>query len=104
LFRVSTKIGLSDIVVKDIKGMLLLRPRLLKSLKACNRNYLKIKKTHLNITATFTMHTLIIRTKGVKSYIVSLIVCLQDLFIGLLVLRGYISKSIQVALIPVTGQ
>ena len=34
LFQISAKKGLGDIVVKDIKGMLLFRLRLLKSLKA----------------------------------------------------------------------
>jgi hypothetical protein len=46
-FKVSAKIGPGNIVVKDIKGTPLLRPRLLKSLKACNRNYLKIEKLTL---------------------------------------------------------
>jgi hypothetical protein len=46
-FRVSTRIGPGNIVVKDIKGTPLFRPRLLKSLKACNRNYLKIGKLTL---------------------------------------------------------
>ena len=35
--------SLGDIVVKNIKGLLLLKPRLLK-LKVSNRNLLKIKK------------------------------------------------------------
>ena len=35
--------SLGDIVVKDIKGLLLLRPKLLK-LKINNRNLLRIKK------------------------------------------------------------
>ena len=47
LFQISTKNGLGNIVVKNIKETLLLRLRLLKSLKACNRNYLKIKKLTL---------------------------------------------------------
>jgi hypothetical protein len=47
LFRVSTRIGLGDVVVKDIEGMPPLRPKLLKSLKACNGNYLKIGKLTL---------------------------------------------------------
>jgi hypothetical protein len=73
LFKVSAKIGPSNIVVKDIKRTLLFRPRLLKSLKAYNRNYLKIKKTHFNITATLAIYIPITRTKSVKSYTVSLI-------------------------------
>ena len=36
----------NNIVVKDIKELLLLRPRLLK-LKVYNKNYLKIKKLTL---------------------------------------------------------
>jgi hypothetical protein len=47
LFRVSIRIGPGNIVVKNIKGMPLLRLRLLKSLKACNRNYLRIEKLTL---------------------------------------------------------
>ena len=45
LFSISAEIreSLSDIVVKDIKGLLLLRPRLLK-LKVSNRNLLRIEK------------------------------------------------------------
>ena len=48
-FSISIRIreSLGDIVVKDIKGLLLLRPRLLKSLKAYNRNYLRIEKLTL---------------------------------------------------------
>ena len=44
-FSISTRIreSLNNIVVKDIKGLLLFRPRLLK-LKVSNRNLLKIKK------------------------------------------------------------
>ena len=47
-FNISTKIkeSLGDIIVQDIKGLLLLRPRLLK-LKVNNRNLLKIKKLTL---------------------------------------------------------
>ena len=42
-FSISTRIreSLGDIIVKDIKELLSLRPRLLK-LKVCNRNYLRI--------------------------------------------------------------
>jgi hypothetical protein len=47
LFKVSAKIGLGNIVVKDIEGTPPLRPKLLKSLKACNGNYLKIGKLTL---------------------------------------------------------
>ncbi len=36
----------------------------------------KDKKIYLNITTAFKAHVLIIRTKGVKPYIVSLIICL----------------------------
>ena len=45
LFNIYTKIreSLGNIVVKDIKGMSLLRPRLLK-IKVSNRNLLRIKK------------------------------------------------------------
>ena len=45
LFNISTRIkeSLGNIVVKDIKGLLLFRPRLLK-LKISNRNLLRIEK------------------------------------------------------------
>jgi len=48
MFSISVRIreSLGDIVVKDIKGLLLLRPRLLK-LKVSNRNLLKIGKLTL---------------------------------------------------------
>ena len=94
---------LSNIVVKDIEGTPPLRPRLLK-LQISNRKLSKDKKTHLNITITLATHTLIIRTKGIRFYIVSLIIYLQDLFIGFLVLRGYIGKIIQAGLVLITSQ
>ena len=37
-------------------------------------NYLRIKKTYFNIIAIITTYIPIIRTKGIKSYIVSLII------------------------------
>ena len=48
LFSISTGIKecLGDIIIKNIKGILLLRPRLLK-LKVSNRNLLKIEKLTL---------------------------------------------------------
>src|SRR3984885_6686622 len=48
LFSICAKIreSLGNVVVKDIKGTLLLRPRLLK-LKVSNRNLLKIEKLTL---------------------------------------------------------
>ena len=46
LFSISAKESLGDIVVKDIKELLLLRARLLK-LKISNRNLLKIEKLTL---------------------------------------------------------
>ena len=104
--RISTRIreSLGDIVVKDIKGIPLLRPRLLKSLEAYNRKLSKKKKTYLNITTTLRVHTLIIKTKGIRPYIMGLIIRLKDLLIRLLILRGYIGKVIQVGLALVTGQ
>ena len=75
MFWISTENGLGNIVVKDIKGILLLRPRLLK-LQISDRKLSKDRKTHLNTTATFTTHTLIIRTKGIRFYIVSFIIYL----------------------------
>ena len=44
--RVRIRKSLGDIVVKDIKGLLPLRPRLLK-LKVSNRNLLRIEKLTL---------------------------------------------------------
>ena len=95
LFSISAEIKdcINNIIVKNIKGMLPLRPRLIK-LQVSNRKLSKDRKTYFNITAIFTTHTLIIRTEGIRSYIVSLIVCLQDLFIGFLVLRECVGKII----------
>ena len=73
--------------------MLLFRLRLLK-LQVSNGKLFKDRKTHLNITATLAIYILIIRTKGIRFYIISLIIYLQDLFIRFLVLRGYIGKII----------
>ena len=96
LFNISTKIReyLGNIIVKNIKSTPPLRPRLLK-LQVSNKKPFKNKKTHLNITATFAIHTPITKTKGIKSYIVSFITYLQDLFIRFLVFRGRIGKIIQ---------
>ena len=74
--------------------MPLLRPRLLRSFKAYNRKLSKNRKTCLNITATLRVYALIIRTKGIRPYIVGLIIRLKDLLIRLLILRGYIGKVI----------
>src|SRR3984957_19880228 len=46
LFSISARESLDNVVVKDIKGLLLLRPRLLK-LKVSNRNLLRIEKLTL---------------------------------------------------------
>ena len=94
-FSISIRIKkcLGNIIVKNIKGTPPLRPRLLK-LQISNKKLFKNRKTHLNITATLATYTPIIRTKGIKSYTVSLIICLQDLFIRFLVLKKYIGKII----------
>ena len=73
--------------------MPLLRLKLLK-LQVSNRKLSKNRKTYLNTTVTLATHTPIIRTEGIRSHTVSLIVYFQDLLIGLWVLRGYIGKSI----------
>ena len=75
MFSISAKIRESpgDIVVKDIKSTSPFRPRLLK---LAIEDYLKDKKTYLNITTTFSTHTPIIRTKGIRLHIVGLIICL----------------------------
>ena len=77
LFSIYTKIreSLGNIVVKDIKGTLLLRPRLLK-LKVSNGNLLRIRKAYLNVTAALSIYVLIIRTKGIGSNAVYLIISL----------------------------
>ena len=54
----------------------------------------KDRKTHLNTTAAFKVYILIIKTKGVRLYTVGLIICLKDLLIRFLILRGYISKVV----------
>ena len=46
LFSIGARESLGNIVVKDIKGLSLFRPRLLK-LKVSNRNLLKIEKLTL---------------------------------------------------------
>src|ERR1700722_10378271 len=46
LFSIGARESLGNVVVKDIKGLLLLRPRLLK-LKVSNGNLLRIKKPTL---------------------------------------------------------
>src|ERR1700728_1081396 len=46
LFSISARESLGNVVVKDIKGLLPLRPRLLK-LKISNRNLLRIEKLTL---------------------------------------------------------
>ena len=96
LLRISAGVreSLGEVVVKDIKGTPPLRPRLLKSLKACNRKLSKNRKTYLNATATLKAHTLIIRTEGIRPYIVGLIIYLKDLLIRFLILKGHIGKII----------
>ena len=71
-----------------------LRPRLLKSLKACNRKLSKNRKTYFNVTTTLRVYTLITKTKGVRPYAVGLITRLKDLLIRFLILRGCVGKVI----------
>src|SRR6266700_3451648 len=96
LLRISTRVreSLGDIIIKDIKGTLPLRPRLLKSLKAYNRKLSKNKKTYLNVTATLKAYALVTKTKGIRPYIVGLIIYLKDLLVRLLILRGRTGKVI----------
>ena len=96
LLKISVKVrkSLGDIVVKDIKGTPPFRPRLLKSLKACNRKLSKNRKTYLNTTATIKAHAPVIRTKGVRLYIVGLVIYFKDLLVRFLILRGHIGKVI----------
>ena len=75
LFSICARIrkSLGDIVVKNIKSIPLLRSRLLK-LKVSNRKLSKNRKSYHNITTAFSIYILIIRTKRVKYYRVSLII------------------------------
>ena len=66
---------LSNIIVKDIKGILPLRLKLLK-LYISNRKLFKNRKAYFNITATFSTHILIIRTKGIRFNIIYFIISL----------------------------
>ena len=87
LFSISARIRErpGDIIVKDIKGTPPLRPRLLESLKLVIENYLQNRKTHLNVTTALSTYIIIIRTKGIRPYIVCLIIGLQDPLIRFLV-------------------
>ena len=85
---------MGDIVVKDIKGTLLLRLRLLKSLKAYNRKLSKNRKTYFNATATFKAYAPVTKTEGIRPYTVGLVARLKDLLIRFLILRGHIGKVI----------
>ena len=51
------------------------RLRLLK-LKVSNGNLLRIKKTYFNITATFGIYTLIIKTKSIRFNAICFIISL----------------------------
>jgi hypothetical protein len=75
LLSISTRIRKrpGNIVVKDIKGTPLLRPRLLESLKLVIENYPGDRKTYLNATTALSTHITIIRTKGIRPYVVYLI-------------------------------
>src|SRR6266699_6472642 len=89
--RISARVreSLGDIVVKDIKGTLPLRPRLLKSLKAYNRKLSKNRKTYLNITATLRIYALVTKTEGIRPYTVGLIARLKDFLIRFLILKRH---------------
>ena len=96
LLKINTKVkeSLGDIVVKNIKSILLFRPKLLKSLKAYNRKLSKNKKTYFNTTATFKAYTPIIKTKGIRPYTVDLITHLKNLLVRFLIFRGHTGKII----------
>ncbi len=93
-----------DVVVKDIEGTPPLRPRLLKSLKACNGKLSKNRKTHLNATATLRAHAPVTRTEGVRPHTVGLVARLKDLLVRFLILRGRAGKIVQAGPAPVAGQ
>ena len=75
MFSISARIRerLGDVIVKDIKGTPLLRPRLLESLKLVIENYLRDRKTYLNVTTALSTYITIIKTKGIRPYVVYLI-------------------------------
>ena len=104
--RISTGVreSLGNIVVKDIKSTPLLRPRLLKCLKAYNRKLSKKRKIYLNITTILRAYAPLIRTKGIRPYIVGLIIYLKDLLIRFLILRGRTGKVVHVGPVLVMGQ
>jgi len=66
--------SLGDIVVKDIKSILLFRLRLLKKLKVSNRKLFKDRKTHFNIIAIFNIYIPIAKTKSIRFNIEGLII------------------------------
>ena len=65
-FSISTGMReyLGNIIVKNIKDILPLRPRLLKP-KVNNKSLLRIKKTYFNATTALGTHIIIIRIKGI---------------------------------------
>ena len=87
LFSISTRIREcpGNVIVKDIKGTPPLRPGLLESLKLVIENYLQDRKTHLNVTTALSIYIAIIRTKGIRPYVICLIIGLQDPLIRFLV-------------------
>ena len=66
----------------------------MKSLKTYNRKLSKNRKIYFNITATLRAYAPIIRTEGVRLYVVGLIICLKDLLVRFLILRGRAGKVI----------
>ena len=66
MFNISIRIREypGNIIVKDIKGISLFRPKLLKP-EFNNKILLKIKKTYFNIIVIFSTHTTIIKTEGI---------------------------------------
>jgi len=60
--------SLGNIVIKDIKSMLLFRPKLLKKLKVNNRKLSKDRKTHFNTTAIFNIYIPIAKIKNIRFY------------------------------------
>ena len=96
MFSIGARIkkSLSNVVIKDIKSILLFRPRILKKLKVSNGKLSKDRKTYLNATAIFNTYIFIIKTKGIRPYTEGLAVSLQNPFIRLLASRGGINKII----------
>ena len=76
----------------------------MKIFKAYNKKLPKNRKIYFNITVTLKAYILVIRTKGVRPYIVGLVICLKDLLIRFLIFRGCAGKVVQAGPALIMGQ